>query len=621
MPYFLKGDCVYKGTKEEPGELVKCHDDHEAAVAHMKALYANVEEEEKGSASSGWHGPKRGGTHTAENAPNFAGGPGADRKYGTESDEPPEGSKQCKCTKCDSTFTLPKGKQCQDVECPGCGGSATQTSPRRDKPAEGEEGGGQGGRSKQATYECVCPECEKSVYVPVGQPSDEVPCPDCGTAMKAMSPGPTIHGEGGSMGEVSSVMDSGDGDNCKCPHCGKELPCTAKACPHCKQTIDRVDTEAKSGIWTAYKSADGTWRWLSISSWAVVDKEREVVSEQAYRDAIAYAQKEDDWGQLDLVHVNGTDVGECDTLFILKGGDEPAKLGASGTWHDTAKATRARKAIQAEPSSWGMSLKFRYNPQRLVGGIYTGDIQVLKHSVLPQAMAASYGTAIAVQGGNEMEKQLDEKATEALRALGQSEEDIAELAQKAKALPEEENVVTKQEETTEKPPERAKIWEQLGKWFGVEPSTPAPEPEVARKADEVTTPAEETEKVETEPEPAPAQPDPADMMKAMGEALAGPIGEAIKEQLDERDKRIGDLEAQVKALGSSIEEKVLQHVSNLPPVVTVAASQVAATAVQEKPKGLTFGRDPDAGTKLKKALVDGIIGVVDEKVKGAGFQV
>lgn len=41
MPYRLRGNCVVKsGT----GKTVKCHKDHAKAVAHLKALYANVED-------------------------------------------------------------------------------------------------------------------------------------------------------------------------------------------------------------------------------------------------------------------------------------------------------------------------------------------------------------------------------------------------------------------------------------------------------------------------------------------------------------------------------------------------------------------------------------------------
>ncbi|NIN67594.1 MAG: hypothetical protein GTO63_23395, partial [Anaerolineae bacterium] len=85
------------------------------------------------------------------------------------------------------------------------------------------------------------------------------------------------------------------------------------------------DRSPEEKTFTIYKGVDGEWRWMSLSNWAVVDKEREVVSEGAYRDAIAYAHKSGDWGQLDLVHVDGTDVGEADMLFILNGGQEPAK--------------------------------------------------------------------------------------------------------------------------------------------------------------------------------------------------------------------------------------------------------------------------------------------------------
>ena len=619
MPYFLKGNCVWKGTKEDPGEEVKCHADHAAALAHMKALYASTEEEDKttvktedntedkGGPGSGWHGPAE-GTHTAENAPNFAGGPGADRKYGAE-DEPEEGQKHCKCTKCGSTFTLPKGKQCQDVPCPGCGGSAEQTSPRKDKPAEGEEGGsGTGGRKKAV---------------------DEAPCPACEEAKAMDAPGPTVHGSGGSMGEVASVMDDGTSDGCTCPKCGKGIPCTAKACPYCKESIDRVergDTDAKA-TFTSYKSADGAWRWLSLSNWAVVDKESEIVSEQAYKDAIEHAQKSGDWGELDLVHVNGTDVGDCDTLFILKGGDSPAKFGAGGTWLDTAKATSAREAIQAEPDYWGVSLKFRYNPQRLVRGVYTGDIQVLKHSILPQAMAASYGTGIAVQGGN-VSKALDEKAAEALRKLGHTEDEVAALAEKQTAAPAEENVVEK-EESTQAIPERATLWAQLGKWFGVETKEVAPAaslPEEAESKDEVVPasaaqPAEKqaedeplVEKAETE------TPDAGALMRVMGEVVAKRVGEMVKEELDVRDMRIAALEQQIKGLSASVEEKVEQRLRDLPQVVKVAASQVAATAVEEQTKGLTFGRPTEEADKWNQQFVADVVGLVKDKMAGAKFE-
>jgi hypothetical protein len=757
MPYFLKGNCVWKGTEEDPIEEVKCHADHAAAVAHMKALYANVEDAEKlyvevegewfefvkGGVGSGWHKPPE-GTHTAENAPNFAGGPGKDRTYGTEREEAPEGSKLCKCTECGSVFTLPKGKECKDVPCPGCGGKARQRlarfdssaggkNPKGDKKPKGEKKGLEEPcpdceEEKQETHTCTCPECGKSVQVPLGQKCNEVKCPECSAMMKqgtageekAMdAPGPTVHGEGGSLGEVSSVVGEGERD-CKCPECGKRIPCTAKACPYCNATFDKVQrgegdkvNESEKAEWSAasmndlpdssflyvesgekdsegkttprskrhlpyknasgevdlphlrnaisrlgqpatgkgwmsedlrkrllskaqgilkkhgggeksivsYKSADGHWRWMTLSNWAVVDKEAEVVTEQAYRDAIAHAQKSGDWGQLDLVHVNGTDVGDCDTLFVVKCEDGTSKFGGGGTWHDTSKAMRAREAIQADPSAWGVSLKFRFNPARKVQGLYIGDIQVLKHTVLPQAMAASFGTAIAVQGGN-MSKQLDEKVVAALADLGHSPEEIEELEEKQKAMPQEENVVEK-EDSTSAAPDRETIWKKLGALlFGPDasPTTPvASEPDEARKTDEVTpaTTAEPAEKAEGgEDEDAANK-----ALLGVAEAITKAVGDMVKVELEKRDEAIEILQTQVKSLVESVEEKVEQRLRDIPPVVKVAASQVAATAVQEAPKGLTFGRPPEEAEGFAAALVEGIKQVVKDKTEGAGFSV
>jgi Zn finger protein HypA/HybF involved in hydrogenase expression len=677
MPYFIDdGNCVRKGTKEAPGEQVKCHEGREAATAHMRALYAAEDEKAvtvkvdgvvvevvKGGRGSGWHKPPE-GTHTAENAPNFAGGPGADRKYGAE-DEPAEGQKHCKCTKCDSIFTLPKGKQCKDVECPGCGGRATQTSPRRDKPAEGEEGGGQSGK-------------------------------------KALSPSGAgnVHGEGSMLGGANVAL--GDGDpGCKCPHCGEGLPCSAKACPNCNKSVEKVerreDEKAVAGSlehqmetirqafdaqyrplmeeparvsapwywvvatfdgavivehnnqfyhvwftkvdsdytfapreeWTeverreqwvekvvslkaewsdsmvnhlpndeksfiSYKSSDGHWRWATLSNWAVVDKEREIVTQQAYKDAIAHAQKTEQWGELDLVHVNGTDMGDCDMMFIQQCPDGTAKIGGGGTWHDTAKATRTREAIQAEPEHWGVSIKFRYNPAKRVRGVYTGDIVILKHSILPQKMAASYGTAIAVQQGGNMDKQLSKEAEEALRQLNVPEAEIAELAEKNKALPTEENVAEK-EDTAQVA--RETVWSKLGEMLGIKGTVPASTPEEARKAEEVSDPVQIVEEPIEKAQDEPPTDDPGEVMKALAASIVGPLSEAIKAELGQRDERIAALEATIKGLSEGIEEKVAARLADVPPGARVAPTMVGATAAPDSPEGLTFGRQSPATQK------------------------
>ena len=397
----------------------------------------------------------------------------------------------------------------------------------------------------------------------------------------------------------------------------------------------------EKSVWTVYKSAEGAWRWMTLSNWAVIDKEREVVSEQAYLDAIAHAQKSGQWGELDEVHIDGTDVGDCDTLFILKGKDGTSTLGAAGTWRDDAAAAKAREAIQADPDFWGVSIKFRFNPEKRVKGVYTGDIQILKHSILPRTMAASYGTAIAVQGGEPMGKALDEKAAEALQKLGRSEDEIAELAEKQKALPQEENVAEKEQDAAGEEVQQAaeprtsgikRLVEQLAHAFGVGSKQEAPvasEPEEAGKADEVS-PANAAQPAETEKaggEPAEAEEvkqdegaDETDKIADFGATIAKSLGEMVQKELQVRDERIEALEAAVKALSDSVEERVEQRLQDIPPVVKVAASQVEATVVTDARKGLTFGQPREAQGDYAQKLMGDIQRVVEHETKGAQYQ-
>jgi len=666
MPYFLDGNCVRKGTKEEPGETVKCHDSHEKALAHLRALYVNVEdggkavEEDKGGPTSGWHAPPR-GTHNAENAPNFAGGPGADREYGVERDpdeEEDDETRRCKCSKCGSVFVLPKGKQCHEMKCPQCGGSGAQEKPRRDKPAGGEEGKEpKPGRRKsvevaEKEHRCVCPQCGKVVPVELGKPCNTVDCPSCGTRMTQKSPGehpegekaavgepgPTVHGSGGSIGEHGAVVQDGERPNtCTCPQCGEEVPCAAAKCTHCgaklvRQEAGGGEVDEEKSVWTVYKSNEGDWRWLAISSVGVRDREREVIERKAYMDAIDYARQKGAYGELDELHVQGTDVGDCDLMLLLPadGGDI---LLEGGSWHDTPAAVKAREAVAANPDRWGVSLKFRYNRALKRDGRYTGDIRILKRTILPKSMAASYGTAIVVQGGEAMSKALDDTTVEALRELGRSDEEIEELAESQKALPGDvvekadgvvekaDGVVKKADgevekadaEAEEPEPEAEKeaeaekeevvtetvkrtVWQALKEAAEsiLKPKEQAPvasEPEEAGKGIEVAeAPANAADPADTSTGggEAPAVEKAAggheEVMKALGETIATSLAGVFAEALKQRDQRIGALEETVKVLREEVavankttEERVQERLRDLPKTVKIAATEVKAT--------------------------------------------
>lgn len=251
------------------------------------------------------------------------------------------------------------------------------------------------------------------------------------------------HGEGGTLSEGAESED--DTENCVCPKCGHKIKseegktCSDHTCPQCGTKMGKAEAKNLKEF-TVYKSGD-VWRWLTVSNVAIEDREREVVSEKAYDDAISYAYGNNTFGELDLVHVDGTDVGTCDLMVRLGN-----QLIEGGEWGTDARSERVREKVQADLEHWGVSIKFKFDPEKFDGKVYKGGIRILKRTILPRQMAASYGTAIAVTGGTGMKK-YDEETKAALSELGLSDDEIAALVEKSKALPAEENVAIKEEAT------------------------------------------------------------------------------------------------------------------------------------------------------------------------------
>lgn len=180
-----------------------------------------------------------------------------------------------------------------------------------------------------------------------------------------------------------------------------------------------------------------------------------------------------------------------------------------------------------------------------------------------------------------MSKQIDEKTAAALRDLNVTEEEIVELAQKQKAAPVEENVVEK-EDTTEAGGLKG-LWQALGKMFAPDASTPA-------EAGKATEAEPVQEAVEQPAEKAEGEPDASEIVKAVAQAVAGPLGELVKKELDARDALIAELQEAVKALSVDVETKVEQRLADVPPVVTASPTMVGALAApgQQDTKQKTF---------------------------------
>jgi hypothetical protein len=346
------------------------------------------------------------------------------------------------------------------------------------------------------------------------------------------------------------------------------------------------DDKAVRNKFVSYKAADGRWRWMAVSSMAIMDREGEIVSEKAYDDAIALADR-DGRGELDLVHLNGTDVGDCDTQTRLG-----MMLVEGGTWRDTPLARKVRQAVAADPDRWGVSIKFRYDPSQFDGRTYTGGIQIRKRSILPREMAASFGTAITTTGGD---MEMTEQVKEALGAMGLDETEIEEIAERQKSVEAETHVVNKAETVLQK------VRDMIGKAFGS--GAEAPDAGGAENVTEVppAEPAEPEPAPETEPEaekatePEAPQEPPSfvlseDAQKAIAasvaQSMAGGVAQALQpvaEKMAQMQVTMDALVARLAEVEKTTEDRVMERLRQLPPVVKAAPTQVAATVTQDDP--------------------------------------
>jgi len=360
-----------------------------------------------------------------------------------------------------------------------------------------------------------------------------------------------------------------------------------------------------------YKAADGTPRWAAISSVAVKDKEFEIVTEKAQDDAIQHANDTGQFGELDLVHVDGTDVGKCD--MMARAGK---RLVESGTWDDTDMARRVMKAVTENPDHWGISIKFVYDPSKFDGEKYHGNIRIRKRSILPQEMAASFGTRIvAMTGGEFMNKEMSKETRDALKQLGITEEEIEMLAEK-RLTPDEPNTVEKQEvepaETAEQEKKKPSVWERIKAMLS----------NIAIEDDDTVEPDADTGGVESEPEvtePAEVQEKEvvpqmdAEMLKAFAEAVTAPLVAKLAEQGAEIDS----LKARVAEAEGVVEDKILNKLIELPPVVKVRASQVEIASETPEPRGRVLPQTKPEADNYNAKLLEGVIAAVQGDIDAA----
>jgi len=493
--------------------------------------------------------------------------------------------------------------------------------------------------------QCVCPECGATAPHEPGTPCRKTECPKCGAMMEAKLSKAALSSDSRSNLPDSAFLYVEPGEK----EGGKTVPLSKRHLPykdasgevslsHLRNAISRLsqpatgkDTwltptlrtsllakarkilaESSKSSFTIKRQSDGSYRWWSVSSVAIEDKEGETVSEKAYDDAIQYATEVSHFGDLDLVHIKGTSIGECDGMVRLG-----KLLVESGTIPDSPRARGVIKAVESDPDYWGVSIKFIYDPEQFdpETRTYQGGVRIINRTVLPKWMAASYGTAIALEGGN---MKMDKDAIAALKALGLQDNEIELLAEQEKSA-DPPNVVEKAEsdEPEPEPVEETPDEEGIKKWLT----------DLLTRVRKPVEQAEKAETVEAEveaPEPTPvieidydeitkraSEPIMAAVLKSVNEALEplNPFLEAMVQNQHDLAQAQQSLEERFKAIEAPIEEQVIKKLNELPPVVKVGAT-VSESAAPVETIAETAPEQP-AGPYAQ------LMGMINESVENA----
>ena len=147
-----------------------------------------------------------------------------------------------------------------------------------------------------------------------------------------------------------------------------------------QKTEDRGQTPVRIGL-KVFSQADGSKRWLSVSSGGYQDREREIVSTAFLEDAIERAEQMNDRGDLRIYHIPGSRIGGCDYQAVSDG-----FLLESGLFDDNRAGKAGAAFVEAHPDT-KISIGFAYR-HRTADGVYIPPGIILERSILPPDAAA-----------------------------------------------------------------------------------------------------------------------------------------------------------------------------------------------------------------------------------------
>lgn len=153
-----------------------------------------------------------------------------------------------------------------------------------------------------------------------------------------------------------------------------------------------------------YKDKQGRDRWLSFSSNAFMDLDRELFTTKALEEAVGYADKSGERGPLMFYHIPGTECGQCDTQAIAG-----RFLVESGTFYDTPLGAKALEYLKNSEDEHQVSIGYEYIEGDQLDGVYDW-LRIKERSFLPFGTAANPWTDFKLIG----EKEMDQRHRDAL---------------------------------------------------------------------------------------------------------------------------------------------------------------------------------------------------------------
>lgn len=143
--------------------------------------------------------------------------------------------------------------------------------------------------------------------------------------------------------------------------------------------------------------ATGETRWISFSSNAFEDLDKELFTTAAIEEAVEYSDKTGERGPVCVFHVEESAFGKCDFQAVHE-----KFLIESGTFDDSELGRAAEKFFSETDKEWQVSIGFKYIEGDEIDGTYDW-FRFRERSVCPMGTAANPYTDFGIFGGKAME--------------------------------------------------------------------------------------------------------------------------------------------------------------------------------------------------------------------------